>query len=125
MSRIHSKDTLPELVVRRYLFSKGFRYKIHDKKLPGCPDIVLPRLRVVVFVHGCFWHGHSGCKYAVIPKTRREWWMKKIERTKFRDHSANEMIVATGYRVIEIFECQLRNEFREQTLEKLIKTLRE
>jgi DNA mismatch endonuclease (patch repair protein) len=77
MSRIRYKDTKPELLVRKYLFAKGFRYRLHDKKLPGKPDILLPKYNTLIFVHGCFWHGHEGCKYFVVPKTRTEWWLKK------------------------------------------------
>ncbi|MBS4058867.1 MAG: DNA mismatch endonuclease Vsr [Bacteroidetes bacterium] len=78
MSRIKGKNTLPEMIVRKFLFSKGFRYKLHDKNLPGKPDIVLPKYKTVIFIHGCFWHGHEGCQYFVIPKTRTEWWLNKI-----------------------------------------------
>ena len=78
MSRIKGKDTKPEMLVRRFLHANGFRYKLHDKKLPGKPDIVLPKYRTVIFVHGCFWHGHKNCKYFVVPKTRTEWWLNKI-----------------------------------------------
>ena len=79
MSRIKSKDTKPEMLVRRFLHANGFRYKLHEKNLPGKPDIVLPKYKTVIFVHGCFWHGHTGCKYYVVPKTRTEWWMNKIK----------------------------------------------
>lgn len=82
MSRIRSRETAPERVVRKFLFGKGFRYKLYDKTLPGTPDLVFPKLRTVIFIHGCFWHGHEGCKYFVIPKTRREWWVAKINRNK-------------------------------------------
>src|SRR5678816_647392 len=78
MSRIKGKDTKPEILVRKFLFSKGFRYKLHVKSLPGKPDIVLPKYKTVIFVHGCFWHGHEGCKYYVVPKTKTEWWLDKI-----------------------------------------------
>ena len=82
MSRIASKDTQPEILARKFLFSKGFRYKLHDKTLPGKPDLVFPKYRTVLFIHGCFWHGHEGCKYFVIPKTRRKWWIDKINRNR-------------------------------------------
>ena len=87
MSRIRSKNTKPEMLVRKFLHAHGFRYKLHDKKLPGKPDIVLPKYKTVIFVHGCFWHGHEGCKYFVVPKTRTrtKWWVKKIERNKQLD----------------------------------------
>ena len=78
MSQIRSKNTKPELMVRKYLFANGFRYTLHSKKLPGKPDIVLPKHKAVIFVHGCFWHGHEGCKYFVVPKTKTAWWLNKI-----------------------------------------------
>ena len=82
MSRIKGKDTKPEMVVRRFLFANGFRYCLHDKRFPGKPDIVLPKYKTVIFVHGCFWHGHEGCKYFVVPKTRTEWWLEKINSNR-------------------------------------------
>ena len=82
MSRIRSKNTKPELIVRKFLFANGFRYRLHSKNLPGKPDIVLPKYKTVIFVHGCFWHGHENCKYFVVPKTRTEWWIKKIASNK-------------------------------------------
>ncbi|MBD0333743.1 MAG: DNA mismatch endonuclease Vsr [Chitinophagaceae bacterium] len=78
MSRIRSKDTRPELLLRKVLFANGFRFRLHDKSLPGKPDIVLKKYKTAIFVHGCFWHGHKDCKYFVVPKTRTEWWMNKI-----------------------------------------------
>ena len=85
MSRIKSKNTKPELLVRKFLFSKGYRFKLHDKNLQGKPDIVLPKYKTVIFVNGCFWHGHNGCKYFVIPKTNTDWWLNKIKRNKQLD----------------------------------------
>ncbi len=85
MSRIRGKNTNPEILVRKFLFSKGFRYRLHGRKLPGKPDIVLPKYKTAIFVHGCFWHGHEGCKYFVVPKTRREWWLSKIHKNKKND----------------------------------------
>lgn len=85
MSRIKGKNTRPEIVVRKYLFSCGFRFRLHDKKLPGKPDIVLPKYKTVIFVHGCFWHGHEGCRYYIVPKTRTDWWLAKINRNKELD----------------------------------------
>jgi len=88
MSRIKGKDTKPEMLVRKFLFSNGLRYRLHDKKLPGKPDLVLTKYRIVIFVHGCFWHGHNGCKYYVIPKTRTKWWKEKIDGNIERDITA-------------------------------------
>lgn len=123
MSRIRSKDTKPELLVRKYLFSKGFRYRLHDKSLPGKPDLVLPRLKTTIFVHGCFWHNHSGCKFAAMPKTRREWWKKKLERTKERDQRAFDELRSMGFSVYEVFECELRGKAKEQRLVSLAKEI--
>ena len=86
MAQIKGKNTLPEIMVRKFLFGKGFRYRINDKSLPGKPDIVLPKYRTVIFVNGCFWHGHADCKYADLPKTRTEWWKTKIDKNKERDN---------------------------------------
>lgn len=85
MSRIRSKDTKPELLVRKFLFGKGFRYKLYDKTLPGKPDLVFPKFKTVIFIHGCFWHGHEGCQYFVITQTRKKWWTDKINRTRQLD----------------------------------------
>lgn len=82
MSRIRSKDTKPEMIVRQFLYRAGYRYRLHDKKLPGKPDLVLRKYKTVILVHGCFWHGHEGCKYFVVPKTRKDWWLNKINSNK-------------------------------------------
>jgi DNA mismatch endonuclease (patch repair protein) len=88
MSRIRSRNTKPEMLVRRYLHAQGFRYKLHDKTLPGKPDIVLPKYKTVIFIHGCFWHGHENCKYYVVPKTKTEWWLNKINGNIANDEKA-------------------------------------
>ena len=119
MSRIRSKDTKPELLVRRFLFSKGFRYRLHDKRLPGKPDIVLPKYRTVIFIHGCFWHGHEGCRYYVIPKTRTEWWLNKINKNKANDHNAMLKLNEMGWKVIDIWECDLKRTTFTDTLTNL------
>jgi DNA mismatch endonuclease (patch repair protein) len=124
MSRIKGKDTRPEMMVRKYIFSKGFRYRLHVKKLPGKPDIVLPKLKAVVFIHGCFWHGHSSCKYFVPPKTRTEWWLKKIERNKQLDSENLLKLKSYGWKVFTIFECELKGNLRTKTLENLVKRLK-
>lgn len=108
MSRIKGKDTKPEMLVRKFLFSNGFRYRLHDKKLPGKPDLVLPKHKTVIQVHGCFWHGHKGCKYFVIPKTRTKWWKEKIERNIERDQIAEKELKSEGWKVIVIWECELK-----------------
>ncbi len=119
MSRIRSKDTKPEILVRKFLFSKGFRYKLHDKTLPGKPDLTFPKYKTVVFIHGCFWHGHTDCKYFVVPKTRTEWWKAKIKRNKQLDDENSVKLKRMGWKIITIFECTLRPKFRNKTLQLL------
>lgn len=120
MSRIKGKNTKPELIVRKYLFSNGFRYRLHDKGLPGKPDIVLKKYRAVIFVHGCFWHGHEGCRYAVVPKTRTNWWTTKILKNRQNDQAAVQRLKIENWRVVIVFECELRNEIREETLNRIL-----
>jgi DNA mismatch endonuclease (patch repair protein) len=121
MSRIKGKNTKPEVLVRKFLFSQGFRYKLHDKKLPGKPDIVLPKYKTVIFVHGCFWHGHKGCKYFVVPKTRTEWWLNKINGNAERDKKAIKELKKLGYKIINIWECELKSKKISRTLSSLEK----
>ena len=113
MSRIKGKDTKPELLVRKYLHSKGFRFHLHDSKLPGKPDIVLSKYHTVVQVHGCFWHKHEGCKYFVIPKTRTEWWLAKINRTVERDKENKIKMDLLGWKTLVVWECELKK-FKEE-----------
>lgn len=120
MSQIKSKNTKPELLVRKFLFSNGFRYTLHDKKLYGKPDIVLPKYKSVIFVHGCFWHGHANCKYFVIPKTRTEWWLNKINRNKEKDIENKEKLKKEKWKIIIIFECELKGHQKDKRLQKLI-----
>lgn len=123
MSQIRSKDTKPELLVRKFLFKNGIRYKLHDKKLPGKPDIVFPKYKTVIFVNGCFWHGHKKCKYFVVPKTRTDWWLDKIERNKHRDLENFSALRKLGWRVLPIFECQLKTSKRNRTLFNILNEL--
>lgn len=116
MSQIRSKGTKPELMVRKYLFSKGFRYRLNVTSLPGTPDLVLPKYKTVIFIHGCFWHGHEGCKFFILPKTRKEWWQRKILRNKFLDVENSAKLKDQGWNVITIFECELKKQKREHTL---------
>lgn len=125
MSRIKGKDTKPEILVRKYLFSKGFRYRLHDKKLPGKPDIILPKYKTVIFVHGCFWHGHENCRYFVPPKTKTEWWMNKINGNIENDFKKRKMLEMKGWNIITIWECQLKKDKRETTLKELISKIQE
>ena len=108
MSRIKAKNTKPEMLVRRFLHANGFRYKLHDKSLPGKPDIVLPKYKTAIFVHGCFWHGHKRCKYFVVPKTRTEWWLNKIEGNVANDVKAMKALKKDGWGIINVWECQLK-----------------
>lgn len=119
MSRIRSKDTKPEILVRRYLFSRGLRFRKNDKRYPGSPDIVLPRYNTVVFVHGCFWHRHEGCKYATMPKSNVEFWKKKFDKNKQRDERNHQELEEMGWNVITVWECELKKDKVEQTLEDL------
>lgn len=108
MSRIRGKDTVPEMQVRRFLHAKGFRYRLHVKDLPGKPDIVLPKHRTVIFVHGCFWHQHSQCKDAIMPKSNKDFWKKKLEGNVLRDQRAITALKKLGWRCLTIWECQTR-----------------
>lgn len=117
MAQIRDKNTKPELLVRKYLFGNGFRYRVNVKSLPGKPDIVLPKYKTVIFIHGCFWHGHEGCRYFVIPKTRTEWWTEKIRKNTERDQKVHTELKALGWNIMTIWECQLKPQKRQQTLE--------
>ena len=119
MSKIRSTGTKPEEAVRKYLFSKGLRYRKNVKTLPGKPDIVLPKYKTIVFVNGCFWHGHQNCRYFVMPKSNAEYWSEKIKRNKERDITIYNQLTELGWNVITVLECGLKNGKREQTLEYL------
>ena len=119
MSCIKGKNTKPEEIVRKYLFSKGFRYRKNDKRYPGTPDIVLPKYKTVIFVNGCFWHGHEGCKYFVVPKSNTEFWLNKINRNIERDKEKISSLLNAGWRVFVVWECELKPMCREKTLEVL------
>jgi DNA mismatch endonuclease, patch repair protein len=123
MSRIRSKNTKPELLVRKFLHSKGYRFRLHVGYLPGKPDIVLPKYKTVIFIHGCFWHGHEGCKYFVVPKTRTDWWLNKIKGNKERDYESSDKLIGLGWKVIAIFECKLIKEKPDIILNELISNI--
>lgn len=123
MSAIKGKDTKPEVLVRKFLFSRGFRYRLNHPRLPGHPDIVLRKYRTVIFVNGCFWHGHPGCRYYVLPKTHVEFWRNKIERNRKRDTEEQRKLATMGWHCITVWECQLKPKVRQQTLEALEYTL--
>ena len=119
MSRIKCKDTKPEEMVRKALFARGFRYRKNDRKLPGSPDIVLPKYKTVIFVNGCFWHGHKGCKYYVVPKTNTDFWLDKINHNINRDAQKNTQLLKLGWHVITIWECKLKKAIFEETINDL------
>ena len=124
MSRIKGKNTKPEMLVRKFLFANGFRYRLHVKDLPGKPDIVLPKYKTVIFVNGCFWHGHDGCKYFVVPKTNTEWWLNKIITNISNDARSIETLVINGWNIFIIWECELKTLKRESTLLKLLENIK-
>ncbi len=123
MSRIRGTDTKPEMIVRKYLHARGLRYRLHDKNLPGKPDLTLTKYHTVIFVNGCFWHGHKGCKYFVLPKTRTEWWQDKIEETIKRDTKNMKELKELGWNPVIIWECELKSENCDKTLNNLAVTL--
>lgn len=124
MSRIRSKNTKPEELVRKYLFSQGFRYRKNDNRLPGKPDIVLPKYKTVIFVNGCFWHKHEGCKYFVWPKSNAKFWEKKIESNVTRDKKTHQQLKDLGWKVLIVWECELKKNRQEETLVNIINALR-
>ncbi len=123
MAAIHSKNTKPEMIVRRFLFAHGFRYRLNDPRLPGHPDIVLRKYATCVFVNGCFWHGHDGCGAFRMPKTNVDFWKNKISRNKERDARTIEQLKTLGWNCITVWECQLKPALRESTLASLEQTL--
>lgn len=116
MAAVHSASTNPELKLRRSLWRLGFRYRINDKRLPGKPDIVLPKYRSVIFIHGCFWHGHKNCKFYTVPKTNADFWTAKITRNQQRDQEVWRQLEAKGWSVIIVWECQLKKALLENTV---------
>lgn len=123
MAAIRGKDTRPEIIVRKFLFGRGYRYRMNHPRLLGRPDIVLRRYRTVIFVNGCFWHGHENCSCFVLPKSNVEFWQKKIERNRQRDVKVQRELAKMGWHCITIWECQLKKAVRKQTLESLDYTL--
>lgn len=124
MSKIKGKDTKPEILVRKYLFSKGFRYRLHQKDLPGKPDLVFRRYKKIIFIHGCYWHGHSNCKYFILPKTKTQWWLNKINGNIKRDAENITKLKKLGWKIIVIWECELKPGKRDKTLVSLEKKIR-
>ena len=124
MSRIPSKDTKIEVQVRKYLFHKGFRYRKNVRKLPGCPDIVLPKYRSVIFVNGCYWHRHPFCKIATMPKTNTEFWQQKFDRNVARDRKHYAELESAGWNVIVIWGCEVQKNF-EINMQRVVRELEE
>ena len=125
MSRIRGKDTKPEILVRRGLHCRGFRFRLQDRRLPGRPDVVLPKYGVAIMVNGCFWHGHSGCRYATRPKSNVEFWEAKIARNRHRDEVTAAHLEALGWCVITVWECELRSaDMAEARLDALAEEIR-
>jgi DNA mismatch endonuclease (patch repair protein) len=110
MQAVKSKNTSPEMQVRRLLHSRGYRFRLHKKNLPGCPDLVFPSKRKVIFVHGCFWHGHTCARGARVPKSNTEYWIAKVDRNRVRDASTKKQLEALGWKELVLWECELRNE---------------
>ena len=123
MSAIKGKNTKPEILVRKFLFARGFRYRLNHPRLPGHPDIVLRKYKTCIFVNGCFWHKHEGCKYFVVPKTRTEFWLNKINRNQERDKEVKKQLAKMGWHSITIWECELKPSNKDKTLESLLYTL--
>lgn len=121
MARVRAKDTGPEMAVRRALWTAGLRYRLHDKRLPGRPDIVFPARRIVVLVHGCFWHAHDGCPRHTIPKNREDWWRAKITRNKERDAEVRAALEALGWTVLVVWECEVKG---PEKLDELARTIK-
>lgn len=120
MAAVKGKDTKPEIIVRKYLFSRGLRYRVNDKRLPGSPDIVLKKYKTVVFVDGCFWHGHKDCKYFRLPKSNADFWRHKIAMNIARDYVNNVDLNLAGWKVIRIWECEIKTKVkREDALQQL------
>ena len=123
MSRIKSQDTKPETIVRKFLFSKGMRFRKNDKRFPGHPDIILPKYKVAVFINGCFWHCHEGCTDFVIPKSNLDYWVPKLERNRNRDAENYVKLKNDGWNVFVVWECELKNAVRDERLEKLYRDI--
>lgn len=124
MSRIRGKNTKPEELVRKYLFSQGFRYRKNDVRLPGKPDIVLPKYKTVIFVNGCFWHKHEGCKYFVWPKNNDNFWKAKILGNSERDKNNYDKLTELGWKVLIVWECELKKAVRDERLSALVSEIK-
>jgi DNA mismatch endonuclease (patch repair protein) len=119
MAGIKGRDTRPEMIVRKLLFAHGFRYRLHRKDLPGCPDLVLTGHKLAIFVHGCFWHQHANCDLAKLPATNEEFWRKKLGRNVRRDRQVVEELKASGWRVLVVHECAIRRLSQDRLLQRI------
>ncbi len=122
MSQVHGTETSPEIKVRKSLFSQGFRYRKNDRRLPGTPDIVLKKYNTAIFINGCFWHHHKNCRYASIPQTNTEFWIKKFNRNVMNDRKHTAALRKMGYHVITIWECSLKKDY-EKEMRRVIRVL--
>lgn len=125
MSRIRSVNTKPEILLRHGLWRQGFRYHVNDKRLSGKPDIVLPKYRTVIFIHGCFWHGHKGCKNYTVPKTNTDFWVLKVARNQERDQEVWRQLEAKGWSVIIVWECELKKSVLGETINRIAEEIRQ
>jgi DNA mismatch endonuclease (patch repair protein) len=123
MSHIKSKNTKPEILVRKFLFSKGFRFRLNKSELPGKPDIVLPKYHTTIFINGCYWHGHENCKYATLPETNRVFWEAKINGNIEHDKIVREQLTSMGWNVITVWQCQLKPKVKDETLSLLVQKI--
>jgi DNA mismatch endonuclease (patch repair protein) len=123
MSRIKSSNTKPKIIVRKYLHSKGLRFRLYNKNLSGKPDLTFPKYKSLIFINGCFWHGHEDCKYFMIPKTRTEFWLNKIKNNIFRDKENTIKLESEGWNVITIWECELKKDKQKVTLDLILKRI--
>lgn len=123
MSRIKGKDTKPEMLIRKYLHAHGLRYRLHNKNLLGKPDLTFKKHHVVIFENGCIWHGHKGCRYFVLPKTRTAWWQEKIDQIIKRDSTAIQHLIELGWKPITIWECELKLDKRSVSLARIVSTV--
>lgn len=121
MKRVRTRDTKPEMAVRRWLHARGYRYRLHAKDLPGRPDLVFVSRRKVIFVHGCFWHAHEGCSLAKVPKSRPDFWLPKLQGNVARDRAKEEALRAAGWEVLVVWQCELRN--MESAGERIVRFL--
>lgn len=119
MSKIKGKNTKIELVVRSWLHSQGYRYRLHDKRFPGTPDVVLPKYKTAIFIHGCFWHAHKNCKYFKLPMTRTDFWSEKLDHNVVRDQKKTEELQLLGWNVIVVWECELKHNSNERLIKLL------